>query len=88
MALFWKGHSLLCYKKFSCLKDKKPNQEKWVPITNKVTQEQFELILTDYLHLNKSKGERRGEGSEYLLTVVDHFTKYVPAFPTKKKQIK
>ena len=69
MALFWKWHSLLRYKKFSCLKDKKPNQEKRVLLTNNVTQEQFEFILTDYIHLIKFKeGGRRGGVSEYLLT--------------------
>ena len=37
-------------------------------------------MSTDYLHLNKAKW-----GYEYLLIVVDHFTKYVQAFPTKTK---
>ena len=67
-------------KKCSCLKDKRPNQEKRAPLVIIVTQEPLEHILIDYLHLSKSKGRY-----EHLLIVVDHFNKYVQAFPTINK---
>ena len=47
-----------------CLKRKKPNREN--------SSEPFELVSVDYLHLDRSKG-----GYEYLLVVVDHFTRFV-----------
>ena len=67
-------------KKCSCLKDKRPNQEKRAPLVNIVIQEPLENISIDYLHLSKSK-----ERYEYLLIAVDHFNKYVQAFPTINK---
>ena len=67
-------------KKCSCLKDKRPSQEKRAPLVIIVTQEPLEHIAIDYLHLSKSK-----ERYEYLLIAVDHFNKYVQAFPTINK---
>ena len=57
-------------KDSSCLKDKKQHQELRAPLVNIVTQELFELKSICYLHLDKSKGDY-----EYILIVVDHFTK-------------
>ena len=67
-------------EKCKCKFDKKPNRKQTAPLTNIISKQPFELISIDYLLLDECKGQYK-----YLLVVVDHFSKYAQAFPTKNK---
>lgn len=67
-------------KRCVCLKHKKPSHETRAPLTNIVTTQPFELVSVDFLHLDKCKG-----GYEYILVIIDHFTRFAQAYATTSK---
>ena len=65
-----------CIKKTSKIKNKSPSPA-LIPTST------FELVSTDFIHLEKSSG-----GYEYILMIVDHFTRCAQEYPTRNKSAK
>ena len=63
-----------------CLKQRRPNLSTREPLQPILTTAPLQLVSIDFLHLERSSG-----GYEYILLVVDHFTKYAQAYPTRNK---
>lgn len=66
-----------------CVKKKRPSRQTRAPLTPIQTTYLFEQVSVDFLHLDKCK-----HGYEYILVVMDHFTRFAQAYATKNKSAK
>ena len=64
----------------SCVVTKKPNLADRAPLVPIHATYPFEMVSVDFLHLDKCQGN-----FEYVLVVVDHFTRFCQLYATRTK---
>ena len=67
-------------KQCRCVIAKQPNMADKAPLIPIECRSPFEMLSIDYCHLDPCKG-----GYNYALVCVDHFTRFVQVYATKKK---
>ena len=63
-----------------CVRQKRPVLKVRDPLQPITSTTPFDLISIDFLHLDQSSG-----GYEYIMLIVDHFTKFVQGYATRNK---
>eukprot|EP00795_Rhopilema_esculentum_P010282 gene10282-18979_t len=66
-----------------CIRSKKPVVNSRAPAQSFITSTLFVLVSIDFVHLEKCAG-----GCEFILDVIDHFTRFAQAYATTKKSAK
>ena len=64
-----------------CIKQKQPSRHTVAPLHPIVTTAPFQMISIDFMHLEQSSG-----GYQYILVVVDYFTKFAQTYPTRNRK--
>lgn len=66
-----------------CLKTIKPNRQSCAPMLSIRTTRPLQLVSVDFLHLEECKG-----GYEYILVIMNHYTRFAQAYATTNKSAK
>ena len=70
-------------KECRCLIDKRPHYKVEAPLQHISSSSPLDLIAIDLVHLEESSG-----GYEYILTITDHFSRFVQTYALKNKEAK